>query len=192
MHGGFGRDSTYNNLAAISPDFKKNYSDDAPVSNADITPTLLYVTGIAWNTNGVLPGRVMEEALSGKTEAGAIPRKTAISESVMGSRTVLEFQEYGASGTWTRRAWFPGPTASQDARRVLRCTESGKPLSQRPEVCSAIQSEGSLSNAVCAGQNQLVPIAAFAARVVERSPQCVSHFSVFFTSAARSNACFTR
>ncbi len=95
MHGGFGRDGTYNNMAAIGPDFKKNYSDDAPVSNADITPTLLYVTGIAWNTKEVLPGRVMEEALSGKTEAGAVPRKTGISESVMGSRTVLEFQEYG-------------------------------------------------------------------------------------------------
>lgn len=41
MHGGFGRDSTYNNMVVIGPVFKKDHSDDAPMSNADITPTLL-------------------------------------------------------------------------------------------------------------------------------------------------------
>jgi hypothetical protein len=37
MHGGFGRDQTYNNMAAIGPDFKAGFVDAAPVSNADIT-----------------------------------------------------------------------------------------------------------------------------------------------------------
>jgi arylsulfatase A-like enzyme len=40
MHGGFGRDSTYNNMAAVGPDFKNGFVDRAPVSNADIVPTL--------------------------------------------------------------------------------------------------------------------------------------------------------
>ena len=39
-HGGFGRECTWNNMAAIGPDFKKRSVDNAPVGNADITPTL--------------------------------------------------------------------------------------------------------------------------------------------------------
>jgi hypothetical protein len=36
MHGGFGRDSTFNSMAALGPDFKRGFTDDVPVSNADI------------------------------------------------------------------------------------------------------------------------------------------------------------
>ena len=42
MHGGFGRDCTFNFMAAIGPDFKKHFVDGSPVSNADITPTLAH------------------------------------------------------------------------------------------------------------------------------------------------------
>ena len=45
MHGGLGRDSTYNNMAAIGPDFKQRFTDTAPASNADIAPTRSRASG---------------------------------------------------------------------------------------------------------------------------------------------------
>ena len=46
MHGSFGRADTHNFMAAIGPDFRRAYRDPAPVSNADVTPTLAHVLGI--------------------------------------------------------------------------------------------------------------------------------------------------
>jgi len=43
VHGSFGRDNTLNNMAAIGPDFKGDYEDPLPVSNADIAPTVMYL-----------------------------------------------------------------------------------------------------------------------------------------------------
>src|SRR4029077_8434076 len=40
MHGSLGRAITFNFMAAIGPDFKKQFVDPAPASNADIEPTL--------------------------------------------------------------------------------------------------------------------------------------------------------
>jgi Type I phosphodiesterase / nucleotide pyrophosphatase len=45
MHGSFGRGDTFNNMAAIGPDFKTGYVDTAPVSNADVVPTLAKILG---------------------------------------------------------------------------------------------------------------------------------------------------
>jgi hypothetical protein len=62
MHGTLSRDNTFNNMAAIGPDFKQGYVDRLPVANRDIAPTLAYLMGIP------LPdaeGRVITEALSG-------------------------------------------------------------------------------------------------------------------------------
>ena len=36
MHGAIGRDNTFNNMAAMGPDFKKHAVVRTPVSNADI------------------------------------------------------------------------------------------------------------------------------------------------------------
>jgi arylsulfatase A-like enzyme len=65
MHGSFGRDNTFNFMAAIGPDFKTVYHDPLPASNADIMPTLLRLLG--WQpqpqARGALVGRVLEESL---------------------------------------------------------------------------------------------------------------------------------
>src|SRR5262249_31401251 len=63
MHGGLGRESTFNNMAAIGPDFKSNYIDRLPVSNADIAPTLAQILGIKMPSHGSLSGRVLAESL---------------------------------------------------------------------------------------------------------------------------------
>ena len=45
-HGSFSRAETRNFMAAIGPDFKTGYADPAPISNADIAPTLAHVMGL--------------------------------------------------------------------------------------------------------------------------------------------------
>jgi arylsulfatase A-like enzyme len=95
MHGGFGRDNTYNNMAAIGPDFKTNYVDDAPVSNADIVPTLARIMGIELPRKGKLQGRVAAEALAAQPDAPAVTVQQSASSPADGKATVLEFQELG-------------------------------------------------------------------------------------------------
>ena len=93
MHGGFGRDSTWNNMAAIGPDFKKGFVDEAPVSNADITPTLAHVLGFEMKPNGRLQGRVAREALAGGPAAPAVEPARQVSAAANGTQTVLLYQE---------------------------------------------------------------------------------------------------
>ncbi len=75
MHGGIGRESTFNNMAAMGPDFKRGFVDPAPVSNADIVPTLLKLMTIPAQPHGTLKGRSIDEALIGGAES--TPVKTA-------------------------------------------------------------------------------------------------------------------
>jgi hypothetical protein len=46
-HGGFERGLTFNNMAAIGPDFKAGFADDLPVGNTDLAPTCLLPEGYA-------------------------------------------------------------------------------------------------------------------------------------------------
>jgi arylsulfatase A-like enzyme len=95
MHGGFGRDSTFNNMAAAGPDFKQGYDDALPVSNADIAPTLAQVLGLQLPATGRLKGRVLSEALSGGPDPAAPHHGTVSSKPTPSGRaTVLECQEY--------------------------------------------------------------------------------------------------
>jgi Type I phosphodiesterase / nucleotide pyrophosphatase len=95
-HGGFGRECTWNNMAAIGPDFKRHSVDPAPVGNADITPTLAKILGLTIASNGKLGGRVMEESLAGQKDAVAPPMTFTVSDPAENSlRTVLFLEEYG-------------------------------------------------------------------------------------------------
>ena len=65
MHGSFSRADTMNFMAAIGPDFKAGFVDEAPVSNADIGKTMAHILGLKIPFKGTLMGRVVEEALPG-------------------------------------------------------------------------------------------------------------------------------
>ncbi len=96
MHGGFGRDQTFNNMAAMGPDFKAGFGDDAPMGNVDIAPTLAHILGLDMPSVGSLKGRVLTEALAGGAAAKPLAEKTATSAPTSdGIKTLLEFQEYG-------------------------------------------------------------------------------------------------
>ncbi len=111
-HGGFGRDCTLNNMAAIGPDFKAGFLDPAPVSNADIAPTIAHILGLKITSRGALKGRAIVEALRG--EADAIPFTAATSESqpANGKITVLQFQEAGGERYFDRACYIDAASAA--------------------------------------------------------------------------------
>jgi arylsulfatase A-like enzyme len=94
MHGSFGRANTFNFMAAIGPDFKKQFVDPAPVSNADIQPTLATILGLTIASNGKLNGRILEEALVGGPSSAPYKRRLAIApHAANGKTTVLMYQQ---------------------------------------------------------------------------------------------------
>lgn len=96
MHGSFGRSNTFQFMAAIGPDFKKTFADQAPVSNADIAPTLAHIAGLQLEGHGQLKGRVIGEALSGASASARFESKVAASGSAAGGkRTILMYQQVG-------------------------------------------------------------------------------------------------
>ena len=93
MHGSFARSNTFQFMAAIGPDFKKQFVDEAPVSNADIAPTLAKILGFDVPAKGKLKGRVLQEALSGGPQSIPFEHSVAISETAgNGKATILMYQ----------------------------------------------------------------------------------------------------
>jgi hypothetical protein len=109
MHGSFSRADTMNFIAAIGPDFKTGFVDEAPVSNADIGRTIAALMGLELKDNGRLIGRVIEEAMPG----GAIPKVTRevvqSKPAANGLRTVLAAKRVGET-LYLDAAGFPGRT----------------------------------------------------------------------------------
>ena len=118
MHGGFGRDNTYNNMAAIGPDFKTRFADTTPVGNADIVPTIAHVLGITLTPNGSLTGRVATEALAGGPAAVDPPFQYLRSATANGKQTLLIYQEHDGkrylhAGCFAAPGTANAPTACQ-------------------------------------------------------------------------------
>ena len=93
MHGSFDRSNTFNNMAAMGPDFKRGFVSHAPVSNADIMPTLAHVLGLKLANIGKLQGRVIREALVGGPDDVRSRGDVTKSTSAAGKVTVLQWQE---------------------------------------------------------------------------------------------------
>jgi predicted AlkP superfamily pyrophosphatase or phosphodiesterase len=103
MHGGFGRDQTWNNMAAIGPDFKQGIPDDAPVGNIDIAPTVASILGIELPSKGHIKGRVLTEALVAGVTTGAAKSATLVSApNRNGRRTVLDYQQLNGVSYYDR------------------------------------------------------------------------------------------
>jgi hypothetical protein len=94
-HGSFGRDNTFNNMAAFGPDFSPGFVDTLPVSNADIARTAAHLLGLTLAAKGRLEGRVLTEALEGgDAHTNAVAARTAISAAdTYGKATLLQFQQ---------------------------------------------------------------------------------------------------
>lgn len=92
MHGGFGRETTYNNMAAIGPDFKQGFIDTLPAGNGDIAPTLAHLMGFELPRQG-LAGRVLAEALAGAPSSTAPGLRYLRSTAAGTVETILVYQE---------------------------------------------------------------------------------------------------
>ena len=106
MHGTFGRGDTFNNMSAIGPDFKTGYTDNVPVSNADVVPTLASILGWTIPSVGKLVGRVATEAIVGGATV-SYGASTLVSTPVNGVSTVLNIQNVGTT-QYFDVAGFPG------------------------------------------------------------------------------------
>jgi hypothetical protein len=93
-HGALSRSQSWNNMAAIGPDFKKGFVDPDPVGNIDITPTLAHILGLTITPHGSITGRIMTEALTGSPATTAAPARSLLSApAANGKRTLLHYQE---------------------------------------------------------------------------------------------------
>ncbi|HVZ29153.1 MAG TPA: alkaline phosphatase family protein [Asticcacaulis sp.] len=109
-HGALTRANTRNFMAAIGPDFKAGFADTAPISNADIAPTLAHITGLplAATAKGKLTGRVIAEALrDGSAAPAATPNVVRSTPAANGFTTVLENQKIGGE-VYFDAAGMPG------------------------------------------------------------------------------------
>lgn len=112
MHGSFDRACTFNFMAAVGPDFKRGYTDKAPVSNADVPVTLAAVLGLSITSHGSLRGRSLAESLAGRPDTPRASFKSGLVRSAPaanGLRTLLRFQQFGPH-RYFDVAGFPGRT----------------------------------------------------------------------------------
>lgn len=116
MHGGFGRDSTFNNMAAMGPDFKSGFTDKTPVSNADIAPTIAHILEIDMPSKGKLKGRAILESLRGSDDKTDFTAKHVASTVGNGRRTVLQFQESGGELYFDRACFVTPEQAKVDGQ----------------------------------------------------------------------------
>ena len=95
MHGSFGRGDTMNFMAAIGPDFKAAFSDQAPASNADIGRTLAQLLGLKIKDKGKLVGRVLSEAMPGGQTPKYVAKTLRSPPAPGGLVTTLDYQLVG-------------------------------------------------------------------------------------------------
>jgi len=109
MHGTFSRADTRNFMAAIGPDFKSRFADKAPISNADINPTLARIMGLHIQPKGGLIGRPVTEALAGGKTVAFSHKRQASAPAANGQKTVLDYQNVGQT-LYFDAAGFPDRT----------------------------------------------------------------------------------
>ena len=109
MHGSFSRADTMNFMAAIGPDFKAGFIDEAPASNADVGKTLAHILGLKIKDKGRLIGRVLTETMPGGTTPRYVARVLRSDPAAGGIRTVLDYQLVGNT-RYFDAAGFPGRT----------------------------------------------------------------------------------
>ena len=142
MHGSFGRGDTFNNMAAIGPDFKVGFVDRTPVSNADVPVTLAHILSFGIPSKGTHKGRVIVEALlHGPGKLGYTPSIIRSKPTDTGMRTVLEFQQVGnmryfdAAGCPGRTFGLNSAASNQPSKTSLsRPKESMEPRSSQKQI----------------------------------------------------------
>lgn len=121
MHGSFSRADTMNFMAAIGPDFKTGFADEAPVSNADVGKTMDQILRLNIKTKGHLVGRIVNEAMPGGRSPKTVARNIRSPAADNGLRTVLRYQSIGRTHYFDV-AGFPGRSVglSEESKAASR------------------------------------------------------------------------
>jgi predicted AlkP superfamily pyrophosphatase or phosphodiesterase len=114
MHGSFSRGDTMNFMAAIGPDFKADYVDALPVSNADVGMTIAQLMDLHAAAVGGLTGRVLSEALPNGIVQKFFDGTISSKPDPNGLQTVVKFQRV-LSQRYFDVAGFPGRTLGLEA-----------------------------------------------------------------------------
>lgn len=113
-HGSFSRADTKNFMAAIGPAFKSGFRNEAPVSNADIAPTLAQIIGVKLQPIGKLQGRAITEVLIGGKPVKPWRYDLVSAPGDGGLRTIVNMQFVGTT-RYLSAAGFPGRTVGLTA-----------------------------------------------------------------------------
>ncbi len=121
MHGSFSRADTWNFMAMQGPDFKSQFTDPAPVSNADLGRTIAQLMRLDVADKGKLVGRVLAEALPNGALPEVMNRVVTSSPAPNGLVTVIDMQMVGAT-RYFDVAGFPGRTVGLSATALPGAT----------------------------------------------------------------------
>jgi predicted AlkP superfamily pyrophosphatase or phosphodiesterase len=117
MHGSFSRADTWNFMAMQGPDFKAQFVDPAPASNADIGRTIAQLMHLDTSDKGRLLGRILSEALPGGSVPNISSRVITSEPAANGLTTVLDMQQVGQT-RYFDVAGFPGRTVGLSSTAV--------------------------------------------------------------------------
>src|SRR5262249_40017098 len=117
MHGSIARDNTFNNMAAMGPDFKQAFVDASPISNADIALTLASVMGLQLPSTGNLVGRVLQEALVGGPDTVPSEKHVVVSDSPNGRKSTILFDQKAGDQLYFDVACFGELARAFDCRQ---------------------------------------------------------------------------
>ncbi len=118
MHGSFSRADTWNFMAMQGPDFRSQFVDPAPASNADLGRTIAQLMQLDPHDKGTLLGRVLSETLPGGTVPAVSSRVLKSVPAANGLMTVVDMQTVGQTHYFDA-AGFPG--------RTVGLTTTGQP-----------------------------------------------------------------
>jgi predicted AlkP superfamily pyrophosphatase or phosphodiesterase len=123
MHGSFSRADTWNFMAMEGPDFKSQFVDPTPASNADLGRTVAQLMQLTLADKGKLVGRVLAEALPN----GALPDVTSSrivtsDPAPNGIVTVINMQMVGTT-RYFDAAGFPGRTVGLSSTVLPSATQ---------------------------------------------------------------------
>jgi hypothetical protein len=119
MHGTFSRADTIIIGGAIGPDFREDFTDPAPTSNADIGRTMAAILNLNIPDTGKLVGRVLTEAMpNGKMPEWKVSFQ--VSEPDAGGRRTIVQTLHVADTRYFGAAGYEGRTVGLSLRRLPR------------------------------------------------------------------------
>jgi hypothetical protein len=122
MHGSFSRADTWNFMAMQGPDFKSQFIDLAPVSNADLGRTIAQLMQLEVHDKGTLIGRVLTETLPNGAMPDVTSRVVTSAPAANGLVTVLNMQMVGTT-RYFDAAGFPGRTVGLSGTPLPSATQ---------------------------------------------------------------------